>query len=161
MPDPFTTFNATAAFLKTDVLPVTPAALRSELRAAIKNIESAARELETLHPRSERECRELAALCKGFAEVLGDPPPMVAIFAQKLDRRCSSTPNLLGLRAEIQALLSAQMREARSRSAAASASERERLDAMLHGCYDTLGRHAAAASAWQDVFTPVAHRDEP
>lgn len=156
--DPFRDLDAIRRFLHEDVLPDVTPAISGELRAAIKVLGAVTAELESLHPRTLRECCELQQLCGELATALDAPGQSAAALpeAASPDPGFESTTDMLRFHAELSTLLGSLLERAETRRDDSPGAARTTLDALLHRCYATLGRHAARASRWQNVFERVA-----
>lgn len=162
-PDPFASLSAIRRFLRYDVLPEVPAALVGELRAAIKILAAVSDELEALHPRIAGECHDLQRLCHELTSALGEPEQATNLLADNAPDAAGveSTTALLRCHASLSELTASLIGRAQLLCAELAESERAALDELLHRCYATLGRHAASASRWQNVFEPVSERPIP
>ena len=160
--DPFGNLDAIRRFLHQDILPDVAPALAGELRAAIKILGAVATELESLHPRTESECRELQQRCHELAHALGVPEQAESVLpaAAQPGAGITSTVALLRLHAELHTLMGSLIDRAQGCYPDLPAAERGLLDDVLRRCYATLGRHAACASRWQNVFEPVPVREQ-
>lgn len=155
-PDGLAALAEVRIFLAREVLPLVPATVAGELRAAIKILEAASEELNALHPLLHSECRELLALGEEADRVLrvsdsghaGSVP--LALLAPRLLAEDLDTRGLLGLHEEVldasSALVAALQRHVRATPRAEDAGY------VLLRFYETLGRHAAGRVSWQSVF---------
>lgn len=161
-PNPFSDLDAIRRFLQQDVLPDVAPALAGELRAAIKILGAINAELESLHPRTQSECRELQQLCRELATTL-DAPEHAAPLLRKstgTEPDFESTPDLLRYHAELSTLLGLLIERAGRRRDDTPGTERTLREDLLRRCYATLGRHAARATRWQNVFEPIASGED-
>ena len=140
-------------FLEQDLLPSLPAALRGELRAAIKLLHSAAAELNVMTPLLRRECSELLALNDESAPILAThapAPPDTTLRARLADTELNLR-GLFTLHDEVQLAVTLRMTALLSMVATAG-TVGERSRALLLRFYQTLEHHAAQRLPWQSVF---------
>ena len=137
-------------FLTADILPAVPSALASELRAAIKILETAADELNLLYPLLREECEALfelehesASHCHNTARAL---PPLTDLRAQLIQLGLDLR-GLIALHAQTRARASVQL--ASLRAQAATDAQARRLEQRY---YQLLQRQAARRIVWQSVF---------
>ena len=140
-------------FLEQDILPSVPANLRSELRAAIKILHSAATELNVMTPLLRRECAELLVLNDESTACL--TPTTTAQSSTALRARLADTAldlrGLLALHEDVQQATTAHMTTLLALSASAGATG-ERSRALLLRYYQALAQHALQRLPWQSVF---------
>ena len=156
IPDGLASLTLVSKFLARDVLPMVPRALTTELRAAIKLLDTARDELDALYPRLLHECRELLKLCGDANALLRDlsatfDPTPFASLTQRVEHEFTDLSSLMASHREILKMtgatfLSLQHLEQQART------NRTDLGAMLQRFSATLGRHAATRLPWQAVF---------
>lgn len=128
-------------FLSEDVLPVMPAELAGEVRAAVKLLRTVETEVDRAYPLLRKEIMELLAL---NTEALAAAPEL-AELRSRAELGDASLSELDGLHRDLRALSSrvlATLQEAGG-------------GPLLDRFYATLGRHAEARLHWQAVF-PVS-----
>lgn len=160
--DPFSDLRAIRRFLQQDVLPGIAPALAGELRAAIKVLGAVSAELESLHPRMQTECRELRQLCRELMAAPGAPEQTAPVLREPAvaEPEFETTVDVLRVHAELSTLLGSLLERAETRGDAAPGAGHALPDDLRARCYATLGRHAARATHWQNVFEPVASGDD-
>ncbi len=141
-------------FLEQDILPTVTAALRSELRAAIKILHSAATELNVMTPLLQRECHELLRLNDESARALeaDATTPSSDALRPRLADPALDLRSLFALHEEIQQVVTLRM-TALLELSGIDAVNGERSRALLLRYYDVLARHATQRLPWQSVFT--------
>lgn len=142
---------AVGAYLQDAVLPGVAQEQRSELRAAIKLLQSAARELDELPGVLGAQIAELRTLCAAAEWVLdpGNDEPVPA------HREPPATLTVLRARDDEARAAAGRAIEALQQHLRTTTGEHEPAERVLAGLFEALGRHAARRMAWQSVF-PVA-----
>jgi hypothetical protein len=128
------------SFLLKRVLEAVPAAIRSDVRAAIKGLVNCRSEFDSSYGLLSVECQELAALCQetdglssdsGSSQALAAPPSLT----QLTQRHAQLLEHVDALIASLQARDQADWRE------------------RLRRIYLTLGEQGQRRLRWQSVFT--------
>ena len=156
IPDGLASLTLVSKFLAQDVLPMVPRALTTELRAAIKLLDTARDELDSLYPRLLDECRELLELCGDAHALLHDlsatfDPTPFASLTQRVEHQFMDLSSLMASHREILEMTGAtflSLQRLDPHPQKNWAKER----AMLRRFSATLGRHAATRLPWQAVF---------
>lgn len=157
--------DALGAFLEHDVVPALHGGLKSELRAALKNLRDAEAELAVLPALLPAEC---SALLRLGAEALAwladngrDAKESLAALAEthaQIDRRMTDgfygTDSLIGFGQDVARLTGRILirLQALARDPALDAPGRETAQGMVTHFYLELRAHAEARIPWQSVF---------
>lgn len=157
--------DALGAFLERDVVPALHGSLKSELRAALKNLRDAEAELAVLPALLPAEC---SALLRLGAEALAwladngrDAKESLAALAEthaQIDRRMTDgfygTDSLIGFGQDVARLTGRILirLQALARDPALDAPGRETAQGMVTHFYLELRAHAEARIPWQSVF---------
>ncbi|MGQ0701015.1 MAG: hypothetical protein ACT4PZ_22580 [Panacagrimonas sp.] len=163
--DALTTLADVQGFLETQVLDAVPRSLRSELRAAIKNLADAREELDALPGQLPQEGRRLLALClEGVAALqalkITDLAPM-SLRCEQLGLRMqddgASLRERIGAHAEALNLSSTLVVQLQRglRACAPDDARQAALRELLRRFYGELQAQAAGRLRWQSVF-PVS-----
>ena len=144
--------------LERDGLPSVPADPRSELRAGVKILHSAASELNVMNPLLRQECTALLALQDESAAplTLTTAAQSSAALRARLADTSLDLRALFALHEDVLQATTAHMAVLLKQSASAGASG-ARNRALLSRYYQTLAQHALRRLPWQSVFTgPLA-----
>ena len=146
---------AIRACLETRILPAVGRDSRSELRAIIKLMDDMADEIDRGPLAMQDELAEMLSLCSAVAVALqmggagSERDDQLAVLQTAAAEPVHSLTELAALHPRacmviggLAVALAAQVR------ASGAASDR----ALLHRCYTTLHRHAAARAEWQSIF---------
>jgi hypothetical protein len=145
-------------FLTQRLLPAVPPALTSELRAAIKLLDTARDELDVVYPLLIEECRELIALCRDAHTLLGElaascDAEVLTTLAARTEIGFADLSALMACHREVcewvSAILLALQRVEHDRPGNPAVS------AMLLRFCAVLGRYAERRLPWQIIFAPV------
>lgn len=141
-------------FLEQDIVPSVPAEFKSELKAAIKILQSAATELNVSSPMLRQECTELLALNEESSACAALPTTVASNTAMHA-RLADSALDLRGLFALHQDVLAASNTHMTGllELSASVGSDRERSRALLLRYYQLLEQHAVRRLPWQSVFS--------
>ncbi len=156
IPDGLGALALLSQFLTREVLPAVPPALTTELRAAIKLLDSTRDELDALYPTLLVECSELLGLVEDAGVLLSArPTPLVSTHLSALSRQVAQGfKNLSALAAchrELRVLTAASLLALQQLAAEGPAAQRD-LQALLQRFYAVLARHAETRVPWQVVF---------
>jgi hypothetical protein len=150
--DALTAIGVVRTFLTTDIMPVVPKAAASELRAAVKLLETAATELADRHGSVRAETDDLIGFCARAGTLLGLDSVSAEAAAQA--RRAQAEPSgpaLELLWADARSLTTTVLPRLQDQ---ATASDEARF--LLKHLYRCLGEHARSRLAWQSVFPAAA-----
>lgn len=154
-PDGFETLALVRDYLALEVVPALPDHIATEVKAAVKLLDTASAEFAALGTVLPDEIAELRSLCQQGLAALGEP-----------DRRHESTANedaadLPGLLAERRRLAGQSTvligrLQARIAGSAESDIERKASCDLLARFIETLGSQARRRTPWQSVFPQAA-----
>ena len=156
-PDGLATLRNVRTFLQTNVLPDVPPDYRGEVRAALKLLDGAERELTVLPMVLVEELGELGELCVQTELLLG-----IATDRPGLGGECGLTVPQLSSRHEqarmaVTRALCALQEHLREPLTEEAGNHAAALD-LLAETYETLGRHAERRLPWQSVFSPSSRQ---
>jgi hypothetical protein len=160
------TLATVSAFLAGDVLPVVPKELTGEVRAAVKLLETAARELDERYHSVTTEIRDLLDRCADIAGALGldDSASACARLRQEAGSSDGTLTGLEAVRRKARSLTSAlivALHQAEFGDGI-TATQRDAHRALLFRTYACLARHPRSRLSWQSVFsTTPARTPEP
>ncbi len=143
-------------YLTHQVLPAVPPALTTELRAAIKLLDSTREELDALYPTLLEECSELLGLLEDAGVLLNArPTPLVSTHLSALSRQCEqgfkNLSTLAVCHRELCEFTAASLLALQQLAPEGHAEQRD-LQALLQRFYAVLARHAETRVPWQVVF---------
>jgi hypothetical protein len=141
-PDALELLSMVAAFLEDTVAGQVPPALRSDVRAAAKNLADARDELDAAFPLLARECGELAGLVAKAREALDMQPPLQADSAP--------ATSLSALKLSHDRLA----QDLGDTILMLQASDNETARAALTDIFTVLREQAGRRLGWQSVFPP-------
>lgn len=152
--DALAALGVVRTFLTTDIVPLVPKASASELRAAVKLLETAAIELADRHGSVRAETGDLIGFCARAGTMLG--LDSVSSEAAAQGRRAQAEPSgpaLELLWSDARSLATTVLPPLQDQAAAS-----EEARCLLKELYRCLGDHARSRLAWQSVFSAASSK---